>query len=162
MAVSAGGQPSGYFKTHTQYGSKAFSISYPATWEKQDLPGKNFDGVLFTSPGNAGEALKTNFNIIVSVNESSLESNFNDTQKLCRQHFSNYTLQKKEYVTINGVSGLRIEATHTLNGIPLKAISYILKKADYTTYSITFTCANQYYHRESPLITKIIQSFSAR
>jgi hypothetical protein len=149
-----------YFKTYTHYGSKAFSISYPDTWEKEDLPKKNFEGIMFTSPENAGENFRTNFNVIVSYNDSSLGSNFNDTQKLSKQYFLNYTLQKKEYITIDGIDGIKIESTYTLNGITLKLINYILKKKNYTTYSITFTCANQYYNRESTLINKIIQSFT--
>ena len=145
-------------KTFTYSGQGAFSISYPSNWEVVRNPYEEVR-VSILAPITGNSSFRTNVNVVSSKKSSSLESIFQVEQDVIsknRQIFNNYQLISKEEVTINGISGLKVTATWSISGVKVKGIQYILKKADNTTYTITFTIGQPIYERE---VESIIQSF---
>ena len=146
------------FKTFTYRGQGAFSISYPANWEITETPYEMVK-VSILAPLTDGNNFRTNVNVVSSKKSDSVEKIFQVEQDVIsrnRQIFNNYKLISKEEVSINGIRGLKVTATWSNSGVNVKGIQYILKKADNTTYTITFTIIHAIYERE---VENIIQSF---
>ena len=151
------------FKTFTYRGQGAFSISYPANWEIGDNLNEMIK-VSFLAP-IMNDNFRNNVNVISSKKTSSLEEIFQTEQNVIRnnkQIFNDYKLVGKENVTINGINGLKITANWGISGIKIVGIQYILKKADNTTYTITFTIAQSTYERDKKIIDIMIQSFKSQ
>ena len=118
--------------------------------------------VAILAPEN-GANFRTNFNVIVSKRSETLDELFQMTQRQVTSSnvFVGYRLDNKEYVSINGIRGVKISASYRLNGYAVKDIQYILKKADNTVYTITFTVSDLSYQNDKYLVENIIQSFKA-
>ena len=151
-------------KAFTYRGSiGAFSISYPIGWEVKENPQERVR-VLISAPTSSGSNFRTNVNVISSKNYDSLEKLFQIHQQAYnnnRNIFVGYQLESKENVTINGISGTKVTSSYGLNNVKVKGIQYILKKADNTMYTITFTIGLSYYERDMRFVENIIQSFKS-
>jgi len=137
---------------------RRFSIDYPQGWEKQENQVQNIQFISFLAPEDVTN-FRTNFNVIVSNRTESVDVLFQMTQRQNSSRLVGYILNEKEYVSINGTRGIKQIASYRLNGHAVKGIQYILKKADNTVYTITFTVGERFYQRDKNLIESIIQSF---
>jgi len=151
-------------KTFTYHGQGVFSISYPSNWEVRENPQEKVR-VLILAPIQSGSNFRTNLNVISSINSSeSLERLFQIQQNVYnsnKQIFNDYKLERKEDVVINNIHGIKITASYGLQGVKVRGIQYILKKADNTQYTITFTIGLSSYERDIKIVENIIQSFKS-
>ena len=142
----------------------AFSMSYPLGWEVKENPQERVR-VLISAPISSGSNFRTNVNVISSKNYDSLEKLFQIHQQAYnnnRNIFVGYQLESKENVTINGISGTKVTSSYGLNGVvKVKGIQYILKKADNTMYTITFTIGLSSYEKDIIVVESIIKSFKS-
>jgi len=138
---------------------KGFSIDFPKGWEVNENV-KQYAEVVILAPEN-GSTFRSNFNIIVSHRSESLDRLFQLSQQQITNSnaFAGYKLNEKEYVSINGIGGIKTIASYRLSGYAVKGIQYILKKSDNTVFTISFTIGEFSYLNEKNLVENIIQSF---
>jgi len=139
---------------------KGFSIDYPKGWEINEV--SSMQAVAFLAPENEAN-FRTNFNVITSNRTETLDRLFQIAQQQITNSnvFAGYKLDDKEYVSINGINGIKIVASYKLSGYAVKGVQYILKKADNTVYTITFTVGEPSYQNDKYLVENIIQSFKS-
>ena len=138
--------------------SKGFSVSYPTEWEATENQMQNVQIFTFLAPEDRMN-FRTNFNVTVSNRREDLVTLFEMTQRQMQSQFAVYNLEEMDYVSINGIRGIKGTAAYSINGYPVKGIQYIIKRADNTVYTISFTVGQQFYARDNDLIENIIQSF---
>ena len=143
--------------------SRRFSIDYPRGWSvNANAQAAGVQGVAFLAPENWNN-FRSNFNVITSNRTESVDRLVQITQQQISNSnvFAGYKLDTKEYVTINGINGIKIIASYRLSGYAVKGIQYTLKKMDNTTYIISFTVGEPSYQRDRNLVEDIIKSFKS-
>ena len=145
-----------YMKTYINKSSTPFSMSYPSDWEVQENPNQTVKVQILAPMQNN---LRTNINVSSLKNYNSLERLFQMQQEVNSRH--GYLFEKKEYININGMTGLKITSSFTFDGIRAKSFQYILKATDYKQYIITATVPLSFYEKDIKLVENIIQSFES-
>ena len=151
------------------YSNSRFSLKYPSSWlvvqENQAATANTTISLQVMAKQLNDYDFRPNVNIIISKEkreESTNQLALMAYKGLVKSGIQSNVVKLPSSITISGLKGSVVEYVMELNGYSIRAIQYVLKKTDNTTYIITSSIDNSKVNSQRKTNDMIINSIKIK
>lgn len=137
---------------------KNFSITYPSTWKKKEIP--KLDLVLFAPLKAAAKEPQASMNVVSEKVEPGvlLDLLYNDSIENLSKALQQVKIIKSGDIKLSGIPAKWVRYTHVMQDNKFEVLQYFMVVKD-TVYLVTFSAKAEAFEEFQPVFERVVASF---